>query len=471
MDMELLRHQFYDVMYKYKIAFSEKGVTANLNEWQTNKRGLYDLLRRHPNWDERELAVVFRFSEERELDHNIVDEAKFEMMELARECGLADDALDDFKIALDAATASYSRVPDEQLLPRIQKYGGITCAAGQKASRIINKLCIHFGLDRYVKEKTDQDEHGNTVTKKVCPYNAVFARLADSLNPVHIPKTGVLSIHPCDFLEMSNRDDSWHSCHCLEDGGYRGGCASYMGDAASMIFFTVDETITDNFHKAPRITREIFCYQEGMLMQSRLYPTDDDKQRRLYRNLVQKTVADCLGVPNLWKMENKEEGVRPYLETADGSFHYRDYEYGYAVLSFLKSWDAPFKTIMIGSRTLCPCCGEHTRLRSALTCGNCNRVVLCKECGREIPQDSARYLDGAYYCETCRPVCSQCGAFIRGKAHTALDRADKKFVLCEDCFEKFSAPCQECSIQTVCKNLMAIRFCPWTDMDIFVDAA
>lgn len=471
MDMERLRHQFCDVMYKYKIAFSEKGVTTNLDGWQANKQGLYDLLRRHPNWDERELAVVFRFSEERELDHNIVDEAKFEMMELARECGLTDAALGNFETALDAATASYSRIPDEQFLPRIQKYGGITCAAGQKASRIINKLCIHFGLDRYAKEKTDQDEDGNTVTKTVYPYNAVFARLADSLNPVHIPKTGVLSIHPCDFLEMSNKDDSWHSCHCLADGGFRSGCASYMGDNVSMIFFTVDEAVTSDFHKAPRITREIFCYQEGLLMQSRLYPTDDDKQRVLYRNLIQKTVADCLGVPNLWKMENKGTAVRSYLETAIGSLHYPDYEYDYAVLSFLKSWDAPFRKMKIGSHTRCPCCGRTSTRSSDLTCGSCDHVVICKDCGREIPQDSAHYLDGAYYCETCRPVCSQCGAFIQGKAHTALDRSDKKLVFCADCFEAISAPCQECSIRTVCKDLLAIRFCPWTDVDIFADAA
>lgn len=150
------------------------------------------------------------------------------------------------------ATASYSRVPDEGLLTIIEKYGGITCAPGQKASRIINKLCLHFGLDKFTKEKMERGEDGKDKVKTVCPYNAVFARLADSLNPVRIPKTGVLSIHPCDFLEMSNKDDTWHSCHCLADGSYRAGCPSYMGDEVSMIFFTVDENITSDYHKAPR---------------------------------------------------------------------------------------------------------------------------------------------------------------------------------------------------------------------------
>lgn len=58
MDMETLQHQFYGVMHKYQIAFSKRGVTANLNKWWGNKRGLYDLLRRHSNWDEQELAML-----------------------------------------------------------------------------------------------------------------------------------------------------------------------------------------------------------------------------------------------------------------------------------------------------------------------------------------------------------------------------------------------------------------------------
>jgi hypothetical protein len=464
MDMNTLQHQFYGVMHKYQIAFSERGVRANLNKWWGGKRELYELLRRHPNWDEQELAVVFRFSEERELDHNIVDEAKFEMMELARECGLNGAELANFETALNAATASYNRIPEERYLNTISRYGGITCAAGQKASRIINKLCLHFGLDRLTREKVDTDETGNSVTRTIHPYNAVFARLADSLNPVHIPKTGVLSIHPCDFLEMSNRDNTWHSCHCLADGGWRSGCSSYMGDSVSMIFFTVDETVTADFHKVPRITREIFCYREGLLLQSRLYPTDDAGQRDLYRNLVQRAVADCLGMPNLWAVKNKSDECRDFLETAKHSHHYTDYYHGYAVLSFLKGWEKEYKPMMIGTTTLCPCCGEPTGYKGDLTCGSCEPVILCKECGQEIPKNTARYVDDAYYCHACRPICSECGRVIRSEVYTATDQNGNEVILCEDCHTTAVEHCQECSIRAVCKDLLAIRFCPQTNI-------
>ena len=38
MDKELLKHQFYDVMHKYKIPFTEKGVMENLEGWWYSKK-------------------------------------------------------------------------------------------------------------------------------------------------------------------------------------------------------------------------------------------------------------------------------------------------------------------------------------------------------------------------------------------------------------------------------------------------
>lgn len=138
---------------------------------------------------------------------------------------------------------------------------------------------------------------------------------------------------------MSNRDNTWSSCHCLEGGGYRGGCQSYMGDAVSMIFFTVSDEYTQNFHTAPRITREIFCYKENVLLQSRLYPTDLEDQKTLYRGIVQQAIAVCLDKPNLWSIKRGKE-TEPYCESAADSNHYPDYAYGYAVASLLKGRSA-----------------------------------------------------------------------------------------------------------------------------------
>lgn len=259
--MDELKQQFYEVMHKYQKPFSEEGVTANLTQWSEQKQGLLQLLRRHPIWNEKELAIVFRVEERREIDRITVDETRAAILELGRRACTDDTVYENFETALRAATADYARIPNEYRLDTIRQYGGIKCAPGQKASRIINRLCLKFHLDQ-IEEEAEAGEPDNRYMRTVKPYNALFARLADALNPAHIEKTAVLSIHPCDFLEMSNRDNTWSSCHCLERGSYHGGCQSYMGDAVSMIFFTVSDEYTQDFHTAPRITREIFCYAE-----------------------------------------------------------------------------------------------------------------------------------------------------------------------------------------------------------------
>lgn len=260
--MDELKQQFYEVMHKYQKPFSEEGVTANLTQWSEQKQGLLQLLRRHPIWNEKELAIVFRVEERREIDRITVDETRAAILELGRRACTDDTVYENFETALRAATADYARIPNEYRLDTIRQYGGIKCAPGQKASRIINRLCLKFHLDQ-IEEEAEAGEPDNRYMRTVKPYNALFARLADALNPAHIEKTAVLSIHPCDFLEMSNRDNTWSSCHCLERGSYHGGCQSYMGDAVSMIFFTVSDEYTQDFHTAPRITREIFCYKDN----------------------------------------------------------------------------------------------------------------------------------------------------------------------------------------------------------------
>ena len=65
--MDHITEAIYNVMYQYRLAFTPDGVQANLDLWRQQKTPLLELLRRHPNWREQELAGVFRLSQKREL--------------------------------------------------------------------------------------------------------------------------------------------------------------------------------------------------------------------------------------------------------------------------------------------------------------------------------------------------------------------------------------------------------------------
>ena len=164
--MDELKQQFYEVMHKYQKPFSEEGVTANLTQWNEPKQGLLQLLRRHPLWNEKELAIVFRVEERREIDRITVDETRAAILELGRRACTDDTVYENFETALRAATADYARIPNEYRLDTIRQYGGIKCAPGQKASRIINRLCMKFHLDQ-IEEEAEAGEPDNRYMRTV----------------------------------------------------------------------------------------------------------------------------------------------------------------------------------------------------------------------------------------------------------------------------------------------------------------
>lgn len=441
--MEKLKKAFYEVMYKYEKSFGETGVMTNLNLWAQEKAGLLELLRRHPNWDEDAKAIVFSFDEGRGIQRDVVDEIAFTMEDLAAEQINEEQRLEDFRIALRAAVNEYSSTLSEQTLEIIRTRGGIKCAEGQKTSRIIGKLCRSFGVDGHER------------------YNAVFAQLSDSLNPLQMLKTALLSLHPCDFLEMSNKDNTWTSCHNLESGSYQAGALSYMTDDVSMIFFTVDPEVKDHYYRAPRRSRQMFFYKDQTLFQSRLYPSDLSEQMDLYRSIVQKAIATCLGVPNRWVLKKKREDVNECCTSGEGSRQYPDYNY-YGNLSMLKTAAAP-SHFVIGGPSFCVCCGQAYH-SGHLKC-RCEDTVVCMDCGNTVPKQNARYVEGTYHCHACLHICGSCGEMIHGTMYPAYDRRGRLVELCESCYRASLEPCAACSVCSICR-IIGNAFCRRTSITV-----
>ncbi len=427
--MEELKNAFYEVMYKYEKSFSEHGVMENLNAWAAAKAKLLALLRCHPNWNEAAKAVVIEFNEGRGIEQDVIDEIAFTMRGLAEEI-IPENRHGAFLTTFNAAVGEYSSTLTEETLAIIRENGDIKCAAGQKTSRIIGRLCRKFGVDTHEQ------------------YNRVFAQLSDALNPLQIQKTAVLSVHPCDFLEMSSRSNTWTSCHNLASGSYQGGALSYMTDNVSMIFFTVDSDVKEHFYRAPRRTRQMFFYQDNMLFQSRLYPDDSEETMKQNRSIVQKVISTCLGVPNIWKLKTKRDELSECVESAEGSAQYPDYNYQ-GNLSFLKGSEIRYKFI-IGAKPICVCCGAKKNLQRTLKC-SCAEQVVCQDCGRTLPREQTRYVDGAFHCSACLHICAVCGNVIHDTMYPAFDRHGNAVEICFDCYNASLEPCAACSVQGVCR--------------------
>jgi hypothetical protein len=386
------------------------------------------------------MAVILPVTENREIDRSTVEQRKSTLLMLAQQSPLTRDEQNEFCAALTAATDEYSERLSDGSVEIIRERSGIPCVAGQKATRVIGKLCRKYGIDKHEQ------------------YNAVYPPLTDALSPSEVYKKALLSVHPCAFLEMSDKNNSWSSCHNLMDGNYQSGCLSYMNDSATMMFYTVDGSVSEDYIKAPKRNRQVFCYAEGMLLQSRLYPNiNDQKAIKRYRSIVQGIISTCLDVPDLWvlKKNSRDTGNKIYL-IAEGSCQYPDYA-RYGAVSTLKGLDAQGK-IVIGGPAYCVCCGLP--LKSGSVKCDCEGKVVCQDCGQTMPADDARYHEGVWLCNNCLRACAVCHALVRGALFPAFDGQGHVVHVCDSCYQIALSPCASCSVQAVCtSSAQSKRFC------------
>ena len=230
-----------------------------------------------------------------------------------------------------------------------------------------------------------------------------------------------------------------------------------MGDAVSMIFFTVSDEYTQDFHTAPRITREMFCYKDNVLLQSRLYPTDLEDQKTLYRSIVQQAIATCLDKPNLWSLKRGKD-TEPYCESAADSNHYPDYKYGYAVASLLKG-ENDYGQMTIGSVARCVCCGGEQKNHRSIRCAECGNMYVCKGCGKTV-HGYGRYIDEHFYCNECSYECAVCKEKFIGMPRIGIARSGEQRGICPACYAQVVDVCGNCTIHSDCLSIGANRFCP-----------
>lgn len=430
---EKINEQVCAVLNKYDKSFTTDGVLANLECWQNNKGWLVELLRRHPNWNEEALAVIFEITHSREIDRSTVSSYKYELFQIINNLDLSEDDRNKFIQSLEAVACTYSKtMPEADIVALVKQQSGVPCSVGQKTSRIINAICKKYGLDKHPE------------------YNALFARLADSLNPMQVKRTALLSVHPCDYLEMSNRNNSWSSCHCLNDGEYHGGTLSYMNDECSMIFYTIDDDVTEDFYKAPKRTRQVFCYNDGILLQSRMYPqTDDNEARDMYRNIVQRTIANCLELPNLWTLKRDQDEVSRRVNTHDDALHYHDYEYkSYKPnISLLKEASVgEYDSILVGHTAYCLECVEPVSETNTTYCDGCSDdgYVTCEDCGHRVHEDDAHYIYGYYYCDECCSYCEVCESYTTEETTEVHAHNSGTYYVCPSCLAENYRYCEGC---------------------------
>lgn len=295
-----------------------------------------------------------------------------------------------------------------------------------------------------------------------------------------------LSIHPLDYLTISENTLGWRSCHAL-NGDYRAGNLNYMADNSTIVCYLASDAPCTLYgvewnNKKWRILL-FFSHCYNMIFAGRQYP--------FFATSALDEVKKILPINNgcywsdwtsgMTSLANVPNGTTTYFEIphynlgrVNGLKPITDivtenrYKLFYNDLLLSSSYKVPLYTIKcnkendkiktaykdnikIGEDVLCPCCQKRLLTTSA--------VMVCDDCNQELKQYKN---DDAY-------ICYYCGKEIeKNNVSRAGDQGD---LVCPDCAKKYTRICDRCGnryhIDEMTWNHKEGKFlCDWCTMDL-----
>lgn len=448
-EKETLLHNISKLLDEYDYSYSRCALEDIIDEWASQKRELITAFKTHPNYVEGKFMIAFNYDYERAFDatairkfrawiFSIITEYSDNIPECIKErrngCIYIPADLWYFFEELDTHITDRTLSQEltnlvNDIIPEIKPH------TGEKTSRLINRLCKYLGYDKHPD------------------YNREYAKFADGLNPLVIKRHTVLSINPLDYLTMSF-GNSWASCHTIDknnkrnmpnnySGCYSSGTISYMLDGSSMVFYTVDAKYDgDEYWTQPKINRQMFHWGAEKLVQSRLYPQDNDGNNDAYapyRNIVQQIISAIFNFPNLWTLSRGVDAASRYI-TSRGT-HYRDYcSFDSCTLS-KKSGSENEEHFVVGHKPICVDCGCEHNTEDNINC--CAGHHICECCGCVInDEDDVRWVGDYPYCPDCAKYCPICDDYELESNMTYIECEDRS--VCEYCLERYYTHCDEC---------------------------
>lgn len=379
--------------------FGDRGVMRMLERWNDKKAELARQLRGHPNWDEESLAVILPHYESREFNGSDACRAFNKMLyaghihpgknlELYKELTKSVGTRTPLAIAsLASSVYAASGITQQKAIDMNNRMkelglkGGF--GGGQRVGRVVRKLLMEVGYD---EKKKGSEKAFNDFT------NAVLARATE----VRL----LISVHPIDYLGMSI-GNSWSSCHA-PGGSYFSGTISYMLDSPTAMVYTlsvddVEKNKDDaNCMKGKR-TRQVFMFNNGRILQSRLYPQSGNvpaigEHRKTVVEAYQKAL-ESLGYGESSAITSENRRVRhsnnpgdyePFVLGSNATL-YPDWIHGFrhAYVDLIKRdrrneflIQENTRRLDIGATPLCVRCGTTGRFGSS--------AMICQSCANEI---------------------------------------------------------------------------------------
>ena len=289
------------------------------------------------------------------------------------------------------------------------------------------------------------------------------------LNQKRIKGTLCLSIHPMDYITMSDNDCGWDSCmRWIDDAGdYRIGTLEMMNSPYVVVAYLESDTpmyiCGDNQWNSKK-WRQLYIVNEDIILGNRQYPFVNAELQGVAINWLRDlAMVDSAFGPyedNTTEIYNKETnticgGSRVHFDIYT-SMMYNDVYDGR--LAYLNPRIAEHSTydLNFSGPAVCTGCGEVIEPGDVETyvvrCMDCDGSWKCAHCGDRHYGDDYYEVDGYRYCDWCYHnelnSCEICGEKVvdanritlylpRSEDDKTNYLGDRYYVcMCDDCFDK-----------------------------------
>ena len=265
---------------------------------------------------------------------------------------------------------------------------------GTKITRILGRLAKEYNLNGWERVR---EAHAKAMTAK------------------KTKGTLCLSIHPFDYMTMSDNCERWDSCmQWMNKGGYRAGTVEMMNSPYVVVAYLKHPTHKLEDYWNSKIWRELFIVHPELITNIKAYPYYHPWLSQYIATWLKELAENC-GFSyyddecQLWT----SEGTNSWMEKNKISVNFRTHamynDCGRADQYMYFTTHIPYgHTIHIyysGIRN-CMICGDSNvnfEDEENLLCEDCEYVerYYCEECGCAIPEDEVHSYGDNIYCHDC----------------------------------------------------------------------
>lgn len=239
-----------------------------------------------------------------------------------------------------------------------------------------------------------------------------------------------VSIHPMDFMTMSEPENGWSSCmrwDADDPGEYHAGTLEMMTSGCVVVaYLESKDSIYPggiNYTWNKKKWRELFVVTHDFISGIKGYPY----RSGTLENLVFEMLADLAG--KNWNVKFNTENI-DVIDDDDGirgmqlrtNYMYNDWEYNKtrAIVAEGVTGDSLPNNFWYGEDCYCLVCGksrgsydDDEGCAELLCCDDCDGAEICPICGRRIYDGLVKAPDGRMVCDYCIEnyvACEKCGA-------------------------------------------------------------